>query len=535
MLTRMFPALGREGAEAKPVGSNPHRLWSIVALVSWSLGGVLYATLPPCPDQFELGYLGWRILEGDLPYRDFLDMNWPGILALHAAATGLFGNHLWSWRVLDFLILAASAPFLGGLVKRAAGDGAARIALLLYPLLYAGLSIWVPGQQDMSAAHFLLGALWCHVRAYEEKKAPWQIGAGLFLAAAALIKPTTAVLGLLLPLHAIALKVPFRTVLRHTAIAGGISAAALLATLGGLLSRGLSFREIQDAVWTFNAETQFQGAQALPVLALRALVVHVRWWPALTLGSLPALFWILRPANRSFASTALPMLWVAGILSYVAQRRGYGYHLSPCFPALAGGLAVSLALLGDGRLSFGDALWKKHARTAFVLLLLAGAGAKVAVSYAPLASALIARDYDRFLSRFSEGGGWTTADIVEFSRRLDRIAAPGEPVLIVDSDCAINYLSRRRNPTRFYLFHVLILSAPPLPMSERWLDQWERDLAAADVRFCLVSRNVEADWLQGESRAARALRGFLTRYRPSETLGSCGPLRVYEQVGLSAD
>jgi hypothetical protein len=526
------PAVGPSPPE--PAGTGARRRWRIAVLFSWGLGGALYCTLPPCPDQFELGYLGWRLLEGDVPYRDFLDMNWPGILVLHAAASALFGNHLWSWRALDFLILAAAVPFLSSLVKRAAGGGAARIAVVLYPLLYAGLSIWVPGQQDMSAAHVLLGALWCHVRAYEERQARWQIGAGLFLAAALLIKPTTVLLGALLPLHAIAFKVPFRTVARHTAVAGGIAVSTLLAALGALLAGGPTFGEVQDALWTFNAQTQYLGALSLPVLTLRALVVHFRWWPAPTLGGLLALFWVLRPANRSFASTALPILWLAGMLSYVCQRRGFGYHLSPCFPALAGGLAVSLVLLAGGRLSPGDASWKKWAQAAFILLLLAAPAAKLAVSYAPLASALVARDYGRYLSKFAEEDGWTMAEKVEFSGRLDRIAEPGEPFLMVGYDSSINYLSRRRNPTRFYLFHVLLLSTPPLPMSERWVDQWERDLSGADVRFCMIARTVEKAWLPGESRAAQALRSFLNQYQASDMLGPSSALRIYDRVETTA-
>ena len=119
------------------------RHWMAFALSSWIVCGALYLTLPPSPDQFQHAYMGWRLLEGDAPYRDFIDMNWPGVMALHALAAWIFGVNLWSWRAFDFALFAASTLFLGDLARRAAGREAARISLMLCPLVYAGASYWV--------------------------------------------------------------------------------------------------------------------------------------------------------------------------------------------------------------------------------------------------------------------------------------------------------------------------------------------------------------------------------------------------------
>src|SRR5436190_17561782 len=110
------------------------RHWKWLVGATWLLSGALYLTLPPSPDQFECSYMGWRVLEGDVPYRDFVDMNWPGLIWIHALATALFGNRIWSWHLLDFALLAMSGGFLADLVRRAAGRTAAFFALLLYPV-----------------------------------------------------------------------------------------------------------------------------------------------------------------------------------------------------------------------------------------------------------------------------------------------------------------------------------------------------------------------------------------------------------------
>src|SRR5204862_2783909 len=139
--------------------------------------------------------------------------------------------HLWSWHCLDLLLLAMASWFLFGLVERAAGRDAAKLCVLLLPLVYASLSGWIPGQHDTSATQFLIGSVWFHWRAYETGRKRWQIGTGLFLAAAMLNKPTVGLLGLLFPLQALWCKESLRSTVRHTAVAGVVSVAGLIAAL----------------------------------------------------------------------------------------------------------------------------------------------------------------------------------------------------------------------------------------------------------------------------------------------------------------
>lgn len=503
------------------------RHWMTIAIASWIASGALYLTLPPSPDQFQHAYMGWRLIEGDAPYRDFIDMNWPGVMALHALATWVFGINLWSWRAFDLALFAASAIFLGDLARRAAGRDAGKLSLILSPLMYAGAGYWVPGQHDMSAAQFLVAALWFHVRGYDRKTWWHQIGTGLCIGAAMLNKPTLGIIGLLLPLHALAFHVPVRRILAHTLTAGSAAVAALLAALGAVLARGTSWIEVADAIYTYNITTQYIGPQTLPDMTFWLLQFHYYSIPAIALGSLPAVLRLVHCANRSMTATALPLLWLAGALSFFIQWRGLDYHLAPCLMALIGCLPVSVTLAAGGGDGSGKAVWKQAFAAGTVVVSLAWICLRLAASYHSLLPAVLNADFGSHLSRFQAGDKVTVADTVAFVRRLE--ALPPDCVFLVGDASSINYLSRRRMETRFYYFHVLKYAQPSLPLTERWHSLWEGDLLAAECRFALVSKSETAQWLPGPSRAAGALRRFLDGYRPAGVIGGENGITVYER------
>ena len=515
----------------------------MLAALSWFASGALYLTLPPSPDQFNHAYMGWRLVEGDVPYRDFIDQNWPGVIGLHGLTTWIFGVHLWSWRAFDFLLFAASTLFLADLVRIAAGRDAGRLSLVLCPLIYAGASFWVSGQHDMSAAQFLLGALWFHVRGYERKACWWQLGTGFFLGAAMLNKPTVGLLGALLPLQALCLQTPWRSVIQQTATAGAAALATLLAAVCWVLSLGATLSDIIEAVYTLNVYTyasnpSFVEANLLLDSINSVLFAQIRdrvfegsWWLLLTFACAPAALWIFHRDNRSIATTALPVLWLTGALSYFLQWRGQGYHMAPALITLAGGLAISAMLVSTKQGIIGSAGWKRAVGAGLIILALAGIGIKLAATYYSLPMALLAGDYGRHLSRFKANNESTlnVADVVTFVNRLEELPPANECMLVMGTMSSINYLSKRRQPTRFYYFPVLVNATPPLPMAEHWIDLWERELKAVECRFVLLADGIRAEWLPGSSRAAAALRGLMEQYRESGTLGAGRGMTVYER------
>src|SRR5262249_30337556 len=143
----------------------------------------------PSPDQSELDYIGWRILQGEKLYVDVIDQNWPGAHWAHATFIAILGRTIYTWRIGDYLLMLAALACLSNLLRQAFGLRAAIIALPTYPILFfAGQ--WLTGQRDFVTAHLLLIAMCSHWRAWTTDVPFWQIATGFIIAAATLIKPT---------------------------------------------------------------------------------------------------------------------------------------------------------------------------------------------------------------------------------------------------------------------------------------------------------------------------------------------------------
>jgi 4-amino-4-deoxy-L-arabinose transferase-like glycosyltransferase len=486
----------------------------------------LYLTLPPSPDQFNHAYLGWRLLAGDIPYVDFVDMNWPGVMGLHALAEVLFGFNVWSWRAFDFLMFAISALCLVDIVRQGAGRDAAKLTLLLAPLVYASVGFGVAGQHDMSAGQFLIGAAWFHIRGHSRDAAGWQLATGLFLGIAMLNKPTVAVLWPLLVLQVLWLRQPMRRVVVHSVLAGVATLLTVFAAFAAVIGIGTPVADLVDAVYGYNVATQFLKSVTLAQAMFDALTSVT--WLVSTLVSLLAFGWLLKRDHRSIAGTAVPLLWLAGVLSYLAQTRGHLYHLGPSFLALTAGQSITLVLMSSGRLRIGPSVQRGSVLAVLSLVVLVGVGNRIFDVYGQLPMALIRADLEQYFDGFKGGDGISASDAARFVRQLRDDPRPG-CVLVVGEVSSINYLTQRPQPSRFYYFPVIFNMNPPLPMAQRWNDLWERDLRAADCPVALVSPKASASWLAGPTPAAAALRDFLGKYHKAGMLGGSDGMTIYHK------
>lgn len=507
--------------------------WFIAIAASFLLAASLYLLLPPSPDQFDHGYSAWRLLSGDVPYRDVMDVNWPGVIGLHALSLSLFGVHLWSWRAFDFLLLIPAAWCMADLVRQSAGDLGGRITLLVTPLLYVSAGYWVAGQKDMTGGLFLVVALWLHVRGYRRGGLVLHAAAGLCIGVAVLNKPTLGLVLPMLPLHALAhgYRWPRAAAATFANVVGlGIALALAFAWIHSL---GTSWRDFADMVFTYPRSVRSFNAAALTHVVDK--LVHLRMSGFLTLliaGCLPVWVMLYRRRALSLSVTALALLWLTGLLSAIVQTHGYGYHLSPTFLAAIGTLSIALALLVGTEASPGRPAWRHAAAMAAVLVVVGGVAYRIELSYGGLLDAVHAGNLEPHRERFQgeSGSALSLADALRFVRRLE--AEPDRGcVFFVGEGSAINLLSQRRYPTRFYYLPTIKRAEPPLPMAARWSELWAADLARADCRYVLVSYARHAAWIEGPSEAAAALRALLARYEQVEPLGRDHAVRVYRLRG----
>lgn len=501
--------------------------WVAAFAAAWLLATLLYLQLPPKPDQFDHGYVAWRLLEGAVPYRDFIDVNWPGVFTLHALAIRLFGIHMWTWRAFDLLLLVPALLCLVDLIRLAYGRRAALLAMATMPLMYVAAGYWIAGQKDMTAAQFVACALWLHVRAHLRADWHWQLGTGLALGMAVLNKPTAGALLLLLPLHAWANGRGLRAAMGHALTAAVALMLVLMAAWLGVMQLGASARDVGEALFIYGRFVTAEKSIAGFVSS------HGLLWLGLFAACIPIWVWIDRPAQRSLAGTALPVMWVAGWISALVQHGGHGYHLSLVFVAMMGALAVALAKATSAETRAAATPLQRTSAYGLVALAALTIGARIVWQYHTVPGAWFASGRDVHLARFQAevDAGMSMADVEHFVQRLQ--AEPDRScVFFVGQVSAINLLAQRPQPTPFFYLPVIMNARPPLPMAERWNQIWADRLAHANCRYLLVSRQRNADWLDGDSPAAVALRQVMTQYREVGPIGTRGTVLLHRRTEL---
>ncbi|MGE3314140.1 MAG: glycosyltransferase family 39 protein [Planctomycetaceae bacterium] len=274
-----------EGAGTPPARgwSSRHIAFAVAIVASQILFGVLYAQIPPCPDQSELDYTGWRALHGARPYVDFVSMNWPGAHWMHMTAIATFGNTIHAWRTADYLLMLAALAATAALLRKTFGTTSAVLALVAYPILfYAGQ--WLSGQRDFVCAHLVLIAFYFHWKSDETNRLWWQIPAGLCIAAATLIKPTFLAAIFVLPLHGWLIgcetRANWRRQLPRSAMLVGTTIAGLFTAFALLRVEGTPFGRFWDAA--IATVTEAYSARELPLAELFSRfglwMTNPRWW-----------------------------------------------------------------------------------------------------------------------------------------------------------------------------------------------------------------------------------------------------------------
>ncbi len=468
----------------------------LAALGLWvAVVGVLYAALPASPDQYELDYLGWRLLAGDRLYVDVVDENWPFGVWLHALSTFLFGNQLYAWRILDFLLMLLGLAFLADLVRRIWGRTVALGVLALYPALYVTVGgIWIAGQRDLVCGHVLFIALWFDWLAWQRGKSALQLGTGAGLAMAFLTKPTSGFLGPALILIAwmriASERERMREAVGHLLIAGVTSAISVLAGLAIVLALGTPLEAIRDALLTMNLPAYRGESASWNRLATTALEQHGGSWPwisALALGACISIWFNGSRWARS-ACLGLVLLAFSGLLSYLLQARGFAYHLGLYFTAL-----LALACIGAGRLlrsaNSGTRTGPRLAAGALLLLVVLGTGLKLRNTLAAPALWLTGSESDaNYFARYEAGGVLTVADAVALSERARAQIPAGETLLVWSTTSLISFLAEIPQPTRFFYFPTLARALPDTELGGRWNEAFREDLERGPPAWCYVDR-----------------------------------------------
>lgn len=466
--------------------------WSVVA---WRvlIAVLLVARLPSLAqpagaDQGLYAYVGTRILDGGLPYRDAWDQKPPAIHGLYAVMYALWPHD--SVVAAADLAVAAAVAFLLVPLGRAvwggeiAGRAAAAFFLLLGdPALTRLAGVRVRSQCETFIALAVVAALLLAVtsppagapssaggprRRVSGRWSRRALAVGLLVGAAVMLKYNAIVYA---PVAFAAL----------VAGAGGLRAGArtwLPAAAGlvipalvmlGVFAAGGALRDWYDATITYNllysGET-YQGPWSYVRYLFTFPVGQARVDAIWTLGGFGCLVIVARALIRGVSwRTALPVLWVGAACLSIAINgsRGLPQYFVQAIPALALAAGVATAILWPA--SLVPVRWRWAARLAAVALVAIAAARVTDLDKIPrnaahdLAYAAGRLSRDEHLARYGgrDVDKYSAAGVVRLSEFLEAGSTPGEPVYIFGFSPGAYVRADRVSASRFFWSRPVIV------------------------------------------------------------------------------
>lgn len=316
-----------------------------------------------------------RLIQGQLPHRDFDEIYTGGLSYLNAAAFKAFGTNLWSMRIALFAVFLAWVPAVFAIARRFVRPlTAAGVTLLAVAWSLPNYSAAMPSWYNLFLATFGAAALLCNM---EDGRARWLVLAGVAGGLSILVKIVGLyyVAGVLLYLvfraHAMARVERTADTPRSTGYAVFVTAclAAFVAVLVVLVRRQLHLPELLQfvlpggligALLVRNEWREWAGPSRERFIGLARLLA-----PFLAGVALPIAVFLV-PYVRSDAVGAL----VNGV--FVLPMKRFGIAESPVYPLRTMLACIPLVAL----------VWlarKQIARRPWALALLGAALAAVVV------------------------------------------------------------------------------------------------------------------------------------------------------------
>jgi hypothetical protein len=342
--------------------------WFVSLTIHWPLVG----------DASLMHYIVFLMDHGFAPYRDIVDINFPGCYLPDWTVVHLFGASALVWRLYDLLLLAIAMAAMA-VISRRSGWFPAVWAGCLFALIHGRDGLNQVGQRDLTAGVLLLTGTACLFWGTRRGRA-WPAGVfGVCAGLATMIKPTLAPF-LLLVLCDLRIGRNLRDgnirnidpgTRRRVVTAFLTWLLPVVACLGWLWMKGdlRAFWHTVSVLAPYHASLGHAPGHTrvrtwlspvMPIIVIWLVVLGInrlRTGP-LKIGSPSSLSDLCELSERR------TLLWAAalGALSYLMQAKGYPYHRYPFLLFLLILMAIDLtdALARTGAvqaLSAGVLLW----------------------------------------------------------------------------------------------------------------------------------------------------------------------------------
>jgi len=523
---------GRESTK-RVASSLGWLLWVLYTAVL----GVLYSRLPPNPDQQIFDYIGWVGLNGSRFYIDVVEQNLPGEMLLHELSTWLFGNQIWAYRVVDYTLMVL--PGCGALFALCQLAGRRRESYLVVPLyqaMYVSSGAWFAGQRDIVAAHCLLAVGAALIWRERGGRAPWLVAIGLGIVGAVLIRPNYLVYTFPLLAHdLITARVrsrPWRSIATDVLIVAGVIIAAAAAILLLAWKKG-ALAPWYDSVVQYNA---YSYTPSIAAMSLQFFQWAKGWHWYAAFATIGAVIWWRRRIGRDVLGILLCLV-VTSLISAYVRGKGFGYHLGALLPAFAIPIAACLVSLVEAWRT-RPTLPRLGLVVAATLIVVVGLGKKIQHLLGGQIEWLLGRASIQAMLVNEDSGldGTTMADVVAAAEFVQRTTPSDATLLTVPRPVGVNFLSRRRSPSRFITFGMLTTMDQRLPISKKWSAEFAQMMAMAPPDLILIpglgsGEDYDLFWKDPAPPAPIQLlrRELSTRYRFERRFGSMDLYRLRER------
>ena len=284
---------------------------------------------PLIHDAPLMHYIAWRMLSGDVPYRDIFDMNMPGTYFIHIAVLTLLGKGDLAWRVFDIAWVIFSASTIA-LFCRPFGRLAALFSAFFYVAFHLTTGPPQMGQRDFLMCPFLMLSAHFFSKSFENQDVKRSLfWSGLFLGLAMTIKPLACML--LAMFAALSIHVLRKEKKDYVK---GFGMLIVGASVGPLLV--LSWLISNDALVAFLAIFKhwlplYGELEREPISIMLLTIWHglLPVIPACIL-SLPLLYFF-KPSLKYIRLVTLSLGVMYAVLQYFIQGKGWPYHLEPFY------------------------------------------------------------------------------------------------------------------------------------------------------------------------------------------------------------
>lgn len=436
----------------------PITLGILICTLLFPTSPLLSQRVPPDPDSGVFLYAGTRLLEGEIPYRDFWDHKPPAIFYVNALGLALSSGEQWGVWVLEVLAVCLAAALSFFVLKKAFNQSAALIGSSIW-LLNGVYVFWLGNLPDVYVLplHFAMFSLFCS--SYRVGFGSWRgYLAGFLFGVTFFFKSNFIGIWIALPVYLVIvrhLKTEKARILRELGMLLLGASSVFTVVLGYFAWHG-ALDEFIDAVVRFNVV--YAAHNSLPS------IVYDRYW------SLRTGFII----NQYSGSTLLALLgWVGGI-TYVRAALHQKGDDNPASELrvhlllwLILALPIEILLSVAGRFSLLQYFCSWQPVFSVMIGFLVFVVFDMLESYAQhLGGAVKLRPTAFFVIFMLLVSLLPISDLIRFyrepqiipemkptfslSRYLKTHTEKDEPIVIWGREAAALYLSERHSPTRFF-------------------------------------------------------------------------------------